>query len=65
MAVYSKDTNLLISEIDELFEKEEGIVNQLMNGKGGEVYIFEGKHAQDWRADGYRYTVEFVSMLAM
>ena len=55
MAVYSKDTNLLLSEIDELFEKADGSVNQLNKGKGGEVYIFEGKHAQDWRADGYRY----------
>ena len=57
MAVYSKDTNLLLSEIDELFEKADGSVNQLNKGKGGEVYIFE-----EWSA----YMLQcFVHLLLM
>jgi len=43
-----------IDDVRELFEHDDGAVEQLNKPKGGEVYMFEGKHPEDWRADGYR-----------
>ena len=54
MSVRCMSERLGLQDIVELFESVDGAVEQLNKPKGGEVYVFEGKHPEDWRADGYR-----------